>query len=338
MRGNGMLNWWKHGILGLLLCWCVRFADDAGGGGDPGGGDPGGGDPGGGGESGGWIPESITDADVRGTLGGYETAEDAFAGLHQLKASTSRPLVDSILELDPELGGAREKLSEFDSPAKLAKSYIELQKKMGANPLVAPGENASDEDKAAFQARLYDLGGRPESPDKYSYEPPKEVIDSGLDMDLFKGRMNQLHEAGLNDSQLNTVMKIFEEESGWVGDQLTEVLHQQQKDLSAFAAEQWGDDAQGNIELSGRAIEKFGLTDTLAGSALINDPKVRAAFYELAQSMGEGSLPPGGGGRGGSFDDQLAALQSAPGYDNPRHPDYDALQQKKAALYKQTYG
>jgi len=307
------------------------FAEEGGGGGDPGGGG-GGGDP----APGAWIPETITDVDARTALSEYENADAALMGLHDLRKSSSRSLVDSVLELDPELAPSKEKLSEFDNPAKLAKSYLELQKKLGSNPLVAPGENATDEEKAAFADKLATLAGRPESPDKYSYKPPEAAVAAGLDMEQFNGRLKQMHAAGMTDAQVETAMKIFEEEAGFDALKMQQHLQGQAEASKNWAKETWGADADKNLTLAGRAMEKLGVKENLMNSGMINDKGILDAFYQLSQAIGEGKLPEsGGGGGGGTFEEQLKAIQSSPGYDNPRHPDYEALQAKKAALYKQ---
>lgn len=323
MRKTGVMDWWIVGLLFPLLKTAVLSIDE-------------GGDGGGGGEP--WYGNEVTDAGLKETLSSFESRDAAFAALHENRMNANKPLVDRLVAEDPELVPFKEKLSQFKSPAAIAKSYANLEKKLGANPLVPPGEKATDAEKKAFREQLATLAGRPASPDKYTYKPSEEVVKAGLDMDQFNGRMKQMHEMGLTDEQLSGVMKIYEEEAGLTGQKMQEHLTQQAEEAKAFAKETWGPDADKNMTLAGRAMQKMGVKDSLKASGMINDKGIISAFYQLAQALGEGNLPAENQSGTQTFEEKMAALKKTPGYDNPRHPDYPKLQKQRDDLYRQQYG
>lgn len=323
----GMLNWWQFTFFELMAgLGLIRFAE-GGDGGD------GGGDGGPGGEHWSAGVEGLGEG-VGETLAQFETPAAAYEALH----SGSRPLVDRVIGMDPELEANKETLSRFEDSAKLAKSYLELRSKLGENPIVPPGEGATDEQRAEFNQRLNALRGVPESADDYKPEIPED-INKLLDPEQFKGRMGELHKLNLDDDQLQGVLNMFFEEAGYMNSKAAEAHEAWKTETAGWAKEQWGNEAEANTELAHRAMRKMGVFDDLSATGFINKKGVIDSYYQLARSMGEGNLPNNAGdGGGGSFDEQLAALQANPAYSNPRHPDYQSLQDKKAALYKKFHG
>lgn len=324
MRIGGMLQWWNVGLSGLMSRF-IRCADGDGGGGDAGGGDAGGGDA--------WYGSAEgMDAGVVETLNSFESRDAAFSALH----AGRQPFADRVLGLDPELEAHKDTLARFENPATLAKSYMELRSKVGENPLVAPGDDATDDQKAEFATKLNTLRGVPENADGYQYELPDDVMKQ-IDPEQLKGRLGQLHEAGFDNSQVQAALNMFVEEAGYLTDKATEVQNGWKAESDAWRKEQWGNDADGNLELATRAMQKMGVLEDLQGTGFIHKQGVIDSFYQLAKTMGEGQLPNPGGGGGGSFEEQLAALQQLDAYKNPRHPDHAATMQKKAALYKKHF-
>lgn len=304
---------WLMGMWVPMLCMgMVRYIDDPGGGG---GGAPGGGGGGGGGEP--WYGNEIQDAGLKETLGSFKTRDEAFTALHESRVNGSKPLVDRILAEDKELEPFRDKLAEFDKLSKLAKSYVELQKKLGKNPLVPLGEKATDAEKKAFRDQLAVLAGRPESPDKYTYKPADEVVAAGLNMELFNGRMKQFHEAGMSDEHVSLIMKAWEEEAGMTGESMDRHLIAQADEAREWSKTEWGADAEKNRQLAGRAMRKTGVYDKLKASGLINDKDIIRDYYAMAQAIGEGNLPDEKAS-GGDAKSELDALLKDPAYLNAR--------------------
>lgn len=66
---------------------------------------------------------------------------------------------------------------KFKDPASLAKSYIHLQRNLGADKIALPGENATDDDWKQVYRKL----GVPESLDEYKVNSPE-----GLDGEVIK--------------------------------------------------------------------------------------------------------------------------------------------------------
>lgn len=286
--------------LPMALCAVRHIEGGAGGGGEP------------------WYGTEIADEGLKETLGSFESRDAAFAALHENRLASSKSLTERIVAEDPELTEHAGLFDRFKSPAALAKSYAELNKKFSeGGGLKPPGESATEEEKAEFSRQLAKLAGCPETPEGYSYKPTQEAIDAGLDMEHLKGRMKELHEAGFSDAQVTKAMQLFEEESALSMDRLQAMLDEQYKEARDWGVKRWGSDADANFRLAGRAMEKFGLKESLYNSGLLNDYRVIDVFHQLAEAIGEGSLPAAGGGAG-SAQERLSALMADPAYANPR--------------------
>jgi len=79
-------------------------------------------------------------------------------------------------------------------PASVAKGYVELEKKLGQDSVVIPGENATEEERNAFYTRL----GRPEKPDGYELKDPEGLP---VDAEVKKSFQEIAHKAGINTQQ-----------------------------------------------------------------------------------------------------------------------------------------
>jgi len=88
-----------------------------------------------------------------------------------------------------------------DVPA-LAKSYIHAQGMVGADKVVIPGADASDEERSAFFTKL----GRPETEDKYEIQNPENMPkDFPLSKELVKGFRTIAHKTGLTMAQVKDI-------------------------------------------------------------------------------------------------------------------------------------
>jgi hypothetical protein len=96
----------------------------------------------------------------------------------------------------------RAKLARFKTENDLGKSYLELEKRLGAS-VVLPGKNAKPEDVEAFYEKL----GRPKSPDGYELDPvflPDNVSQTDPGNKEFR---KIAHEIGLSKVQAKALNK-----------------------------------------------------------------------------------------------------------------------------------
>jgi len=125
--------------------------------------------------------------------GGESKAQEAPQGAGILtggdysKATDWRSGLPEDLKGDPGLG-------TIESIEGLAKSYVNLQKMIGHDKVIVPGEHATDEDWNKIFSKL----GRPEEADKYELQAPETA-----DKDFVKGFKQAAHKAGLLPKQVN---------------------------------------------------------------------------------------------------------------------------------------
>lgn len=175
--------------------------------------------------------------------------------------------------LDPDLKN-HPSVKKFDDPAKLAKSYVELEKMVGKDKIVVPTEKSTPEEWAAF----YNKTGRPE--DITGYKTPELDIDERIKMndttlEVFK---KKAHELGLNNKQFSELYGIYHE----LGQNNLNSTLQQQAEMKpkteTALRQEWGEAYESKIDGAQKALNAF-----FAGKL---EKETEAAFNVLANSKG----------------------------------------------------
>lgn len=104
--------------------------------------------------------------------------------------------------LPPELK-SNESLGKFNDVAGIAKSYIELEKLTG-DSIRLPKDTSKPEE----WDKLYNRLGRPEKPDGYQFERPKDA-KVPWDEDLEKEARGFLHKLGINQNQAKELLGFW---------------------------------------------------------------------------------------------------------------------------------
>lgn len=174
--------------------------------------------------------------------------------------------------------------SKFKKVGDLAKSYSELEKKSG-NSIAIPGDDASDEEKAAFYEKL----GRLKSADEY------KVPDESLN---FYRKL--AYENNLSQGQLDNIIKAVADNGLKM---LANNAEQQKKQAMATDAAlhaEYGDSYSEKMELLQRGIRDYGgneLGAKLQATGLLYDPQIVRMFIALGEQNAEaGSVSKGSGG------------------------------------------
>jgi hypothetical protein len=157
-------------------------------------------------------------------------------------------LPEWVKDWEPEDRGIIEKKGWKD-PKDLYKSYRELERTLGHDKIVLPKDDA---DPKAWDG-VYNKLGRPESPDKY-------IAPKDADPEMFKAIAPQLHEAGLNQKQLEKITEgynkfaqdaVAKQTQQWLDDQATA-----QRKLES----EWGARTPQEIEHNRRALRALGMS------------------------------------------------------------------------------
>lgn len=184
-------------------------------------------------------------------------------------------------------------LQMFKEPSALAKSWVNAQKMIGAKAVQIPGDNATDEEVAAFYNKL----GRPESADKYEIKlPDGKVLDDGF----AKGLKETAHKAGLNPKQLQNLVNWYEGQTAELQKaHEAQAVQKLKNDLDAYKEKLGGDDKfKAQIDKARMAVQavagdefKAFLKETGLGSR----PEAIEFFAKIAGMMSEDKLRDGTG-------------------------------------------
>ena len=169
-----------------------------------------------------------------------------------------------------------DKLAKFEKISDFANAYLELEGKLG-NTLVKPGENASDEERAAFYKAL----GVPESADKYSIE--------GDDAKMFR---EMAYKNNLTDEQAKAIYANLKEVGENVIAQQKLAFEQQAKDTQNALIAEYGKDYPTKIEMLKRGIANYGgeaVGAKLQNAGLLADKDIVKLFIQLGEESSEAS-------------------------------------------------
>lgn len=199
------------------------------------------------------------------------------------------------------------KLKEFKSPADVAKSYLEAQKVLGKRTIgLAPlKENATDEDKKAWDAEYRKVMGVPEKPEDYQVQLPegKKILDQGF-YDWFR---NTAHKLGLSPQQVQGQFDEFHtwSEEYW-GGQVKAAEQAREQSRKNLAAHYGGEEQLGKAaELAKRGFQHLAVqvgldadeAKAFADSYGDEGPFVRV-FEHLGKTIGDHKIVEGSGGSG----------------------------------------
>lgn len=202
----------------------------------------------------------------------------------------------------------------------LLKSYDAAQRMIGGSIRI-PAEDAAAEEKAAFWSKL----GRPESADKYEWQPPAQVNVDGVTAHHFNEFKAKAFELGISNKQLNGIM------AGWtdVVNQLTaertkalsDIFENSKKTLSA--PNEWGDKYQAKYDAVMKMVDNLGIRADLEAAGVLNSVNVLKAFSSIVDGGRE--TPFRGGSGGADSAARIGELKKSPAYLNSSHPDHDAV-------------
>jgi len=239
---------------------------------------------------------------------------------------------------DPDV---RRSAAKFADPAALAKSYRELERKLGG-AVTPPGPEASDEERAAFDRRM----GVPDEPAGYALNLPEvpeelapvaERVYGPETLDWARGLFKR---AGLRPDQAQA---LFEAVVARDMEQVAAV--QAERGRAAQVAEtamrrDWGDAFDDNLALAKRAAERLfgpevGEMVLADGGVLGNDPRFLKGLAAVGRMLGEDGFLGATAGEDGrkSVEARLDELH-AKGLDALTPAERD----EKAALYETLYG
>lgn len=234
----------------------------------------------------------------------------------------------------PEGYTPSERVAQYEDAGQMAKGYDELFTKVQSKGILIPGDDASDDDRSAFQSSLKEhLGIKPpESPDAYTWKPSEgmETYFESMSDD-----MKRYHEAGMDDKTVASLMA--EKEQGiktaqsMMQDQQAEIAKQSEEALK----EKWGDDYADNLKAVNKISERYpDLAETLKAAGLANHQTVMEALHDVAMSVREDNPPKAGGGDPKTLQARKDEIKASDAYKSSRHGQHRAAMQEIAEINK----
>ena len=194
--------------------------------------------------------------------------------------------------LIPEDYKEEKSLQNFSNMNDFVKSYLHSQKLVGADKIPVPNKMATDEDWKA----VYDRLGRPETPDGYKYNLPKETK---LEESTLKAFSEEAHKFGLLPKQAEGIINYYNSIAEQSEQAATVNEEAARAEAEAELRKEYGPAYDLKIaQARNLATNTFGqdfLRDTkLAdGSVLGNHPQVVRAFADLASKISEDGIVQG---------------------------------------------
>ena len=209
----------------------------------------------------------------------------------------------------------RKYADQFASPADAARKSFE-QRKLLSTALVQPGADTSDEDRAAYWAKL----GRPAEAGAYEIAAPDDLPDHLKPGEADEDRMTRFRDAMFN---VNAPSDVVSEVMAFHYAELAEAATAAEKDLLAFnekgdgeLRQEWKGEFDANIEYGKRAWAKMpeGLRDRLDRLGIDADPDFKRWMATYGRTVGEDGMIDGGlpEDRKESLEAKLSELEGLP--------------------------
>lgn len=181
----------------------------------------------------------------------------------------------------------------FKDPVGLAKSWVNAQKMIGADKVVIPGKEATEQDWNQFYQKL----GRPEAPDKYEFKLPE---GQQMDENFAKGFKDVAFQAGLNPKQVQGLVEWYAKEAqAAVEASQASQGREIAESLEKYKTELGGEDKfrakidQARVAVRELADDKF--RQFLVDSQLGSRPEAIEFFAKLYPMLQEGKVRGGTG-------------------------------------------
>lgn len=155
----------------------------------------------------------------------------------------------------------RDFAKKFTSPTDAVRSAYEGQVEIGRR-IKVPGEDASEEEKAEFRAKLGEVFGIPKTPEEYQIQladdipdelKPQDEASKAIQSDFLK----TLHEAGATNGVVNAAQNWFYKTLGaqLAGEQADR--KKVKEDTEARLRQEWGGDYERNVKIGERIVAEM---------------------------------------------------------------------------------
>ncbi len=205
-------------------------------------------------------------------------ATETTAGTQDTTMTSDAPVsVDKWRDTIPEDIRNNKIVQETPDITTMAKRLID------ANNYISKSVRLPDNGDTSGMDELYNKLGRPESVDGYEVKRPELKEGQEYSEDMEKSFLEAAHKAGLNSSQVNSIM---EWNNGQSINQQKEVYDNSAKAAKALKTE-WGNAFEERIAVADEILGQFG--DDAAEQAIRDNPALIKMVYNMGKNLVEGT-------------------------------------------------
>ncbi len=223
-------------------------------------------------------------------------------------------------------------ITRYDSLEKFAGAKLELERKVGANTVVIPSEDANEDQINAFYTKL----GRPEDKASYKFNIPEGVKVSEKEIEAFK---DDAFKAGLSPKRANQIFEsLVTRQSTNLSAEQTEAARVKQERLEEEKTKLLAEWGPSNYDRNMLEVEKAlatfgdeGLKSVLEEAGLKDHPKIANMLFKASRAISDSDLPGEFAKPGRTITDieeELSEMRT--------NPDSDYRKGKKHAIEKYT--
>lgn len=249
--------------------------------------------------------------------------------------TTTAPPTSWRESLPPDIKASKS-LSRYSSPADLAKAYVELEKFQGRSVAI-PGPDATPAERAAFDTKVRQWQGVPDSAERYTIAMPEGMQADERGVKEWQGTFHRL---GLTQDQVKGLTDAFFGSA--TGN--PQIAHEQLRTYGETELrKEWGGAFPHNIAVAGRAIRAVGgpeVFELMERSGLNSHPVMVKFWQRIGRDYQEdGAIPSAShGGPLGPEDAKRRIAEIRADKSHPYHKgDKDALAEVQA-LYEVVTG
>jgi len=172
----------------------------------------------------------------------------------------------------------------------MAKMLVSSQKMIGADKVVLPGPDATEEDLNAFYTSL----GRPAEPKGYELAMPEDFPkEIPADEELLGAFQETAHKIGLQPAQAKQLFDWYNEQTKTAYDKSQTGLTNAKAEAEKFLRDKWGDKYNDNRERSLKAVRAFVSEEDIKKfdeTGMGNLPWLVEAFSKIGEAISEDKL------------------------------------------------
>ena len=246
-------------------------------------------------------------------------------------------------DADPDTAGYVQNKG-WSGPGDVLKSYVNLEKLMGADRAGRTVEIPKDPDDAVAMGQFYERLGRPKTAEEYALPLPEK----GADPEFAKWAKETFHEIGLTSAQARV---LTEKWNGLMGGKIEAGQAAAQSRLveeGNALRKEWGAAFEQNCRAVDMAVAQFGLDPEtmVALRDAIGPAKAMKLFHQIGTKLGEDVFVSGGQSASNIATPAAAQAQLKDltmqrdfldAFLNPSHPGHAAAVEKKSKLTALAY-